>query len=291
MSRNFKPKGKWRSIIAAVVVIGLIIASCAFVASFTKKETKTIGAGVFLRGDLDSNGVYVESSQSLYTKEAFGCRGLRIEPDFEFQGTYDVYYYDYNGHFLGSETDLDAIYDVDYPVAKLARVVIHPAIPDDVKEKDFKINFWEVYGYAKNLKITVDKDQEWKYETDNLYDSVDIIEHMSFTDQTVGTNYTESVVSGDNLQSKVTEKIAVEYNTYDIYVKYAEIREFWTFGIAATAGDIITATECHACLDAEVGEWVMITLEIPEDSPYGETDHIRVRLPLTAECYIYGYNS
>ena len=134
----------------------------------------------------------------------------------------------------------------------------------------------------------MDKNQKYKYETFNLIESVEVIEGMSWEgpEVKVGADLREHIeenVSG----SKATEKIAVKYDNYDIFVRYGEMAQVYTVGVALTADDIITAEISHDCRDSAKGEWVKLTIEVPEDS---DTEYLRVRLPSTAECYIFGYN-
>ena len=285
MLKKFK-KINWKSLIVTILGIAILLAIVAGTVALIRRDTKTISSFEFKRGALDENGEYVKSDKSIYTENAFDCIGLRVEPDFEFNGTYDVFYYDYNGHFIEKVAGLKNIYDVDYPLAKMARIVIHPEIPADVKAADFKIKFWEVNSYANDIKITVDKDQEWKYETLNLYNADTVVEGLSFVGVHVGDNLSE-YLQQDVLGSKATENIRIEYENYDVFVRYNEIRDVTTCGIALTSEDVVTAVVWHNCSDAAEGEWVKLTIEVPEDSG---SEYLKVRLPDTAECYIFGYN-
>lgn len=286
MAKIFKTKSKWRSIIAAVLVIGAIIAACAGLAVMSKDDTQKIRASAFSRGDLDDKGIYVESDKSIYTKEAFGCIGLRVEPDFESKVTYDVYYYDYDERLIEARKGLSSVYDEDYPLAQYARIVIHPVIPSDVSEKDFKINFYEVYGYANDLTITVDKKQNYLYENSvNLY-----IEENVQADTTFSTSESETTVElKEGVGVKTTEKIAVtgEYEYYDIFIRRTVQSDIFLVGVVADTTDKILVREAYDLAGLAAGEWCKITIEVPE---YEGDMYLISRMPSDADCYIFGYN-
>ena len=284
---NFKRKSKLKSILCGVLVVATLIGACAGIAAFAKKDTKTISSSLFSRGDLDENGIYVESDKSIYTKEAFGCIGLRVEPDFESKVSYDVYYYDYDERLIEARKGLSSVYDEDYPLAQYARIVIHPEIPSDVSEKDFKINFYEVYGYANDLNITVDKKQDYLYDNcENLYIETLAIQDKTF-DSSVHTGYVELE---DSEYAKVSNEIAItgEYNTYDVYIRRSETSDIFLVSvIAASSDDKILVREAFDLKDLNAGEWCKMTIEVPE---YEGDMYLIARMPKDAECYIFGYN-
>ena len=146
---KFKLKEKTKSIIKTVAVVLGIAMILGLVVGFLGNDRKTISSTEFKRGDLDANGQFVESDVAIYTKDAFSCDGLRIEPAFESNLTYDVYYYDVNGTLLASKTNLEGLFEEDFPMADRARVVIHPEKPADVKASDWTIRFWEIIGRLK----------------------------------------------------------------------------------------------------------------------------------------------
>lgn len=283
---SYKAKKRWKGIIAAVLVIGASIAACAGLAVISKNDTQKIRASAFSRGDLDDKGIYVESDKSIYTKEAFGCIGLRVEPDFESKVTYDVYYYDYDERLIEARKGFSGVYDEDYPLAQYARIVIHPEIPADVSEKDFKINFWEESKYAKQLTITVDKKQNYLYENSvNLY-----IEENVQTDTTFNTSSSDTTVElKEGIGVKTTEKINVtgEYEYYDIYVRRTVQSDIFLVGVVSDMDNKILVKEAYDLAGLKAGEWCRITLEVPE---YEGDMYLISRMPSDAECYIFGYN-
>ena len=163
---------KAKSIISGILLVTIIAGVLALAGSILGKDTKTISSTAFSVGAIDDSGNFEKSDVSIYTKDMFECQGLSIEPDFEATGTYKVFYYDSNKNFIGATDELnaeDGVYTKgnSFPFAKYARIMITPDVPtaDDGKEvKDFKIRFYEVYGYANEYNITVDKKQEYKLD-------------------------------------------------------------------------------------------------------------------------------
>ncbi len=297
----------WKKIISVVVCVVILAVCVGGASALFMNDSKIIRSSEFTVGALDEFGKANSSEQSIYTKEAFECIGLRVEPDFEFKGTFDVYYYDYNGTLIEMKRGLDVIYDEDFPLAKMARVVINPEIPNIEDEEEFKIRFWEVYEYASQFKITVDKKQEYLYEdSENLYLASKLKNGKTF----YSTNVTDwnSIELVDKVDVSVTEQIAVDgsFETYDVFVWVEETEGAWpTLGLFDADGNII-----YSKGDGRNGYiydnvsptnlikpcWVKLTIDIPELESY-EGVHLMVQIPNDSSgqapannCYIFGYN-
>ena len=283
---KMKTKNKFKKILCAILCVGCVIALGAGLSALTKSETKTIGASAFSVGALDENGKYVADKQSIYTKDAFECLGLRIEPDFEAKLTYDVYYYDYNEKLLEVKRGLTEIYDEDFPLAKLARVVIHPAIPEGETVKSFKIDYLSKIKFANELKVTVNKNQNYLYNNSvNLYVADDAELGKSFNSDAAVLALVE------NTANKVTEKIIVsgDYEYYDIFVKKTADATSAAVAIANAEDNNILARELANLTDVNDGEWCKITISVPELD--AETSaYLIVRMAADADAYIFGYN-
>lgn len=280
-------KIKWKNLLLSVLGIAIILGSVAGVVALVRRDTKTISPTVFERGALDDNGVYVASNQSVYTKDAFECRGLKITPDFEYDGTYDVYYYSESGSLLQVRKGLTGIYDEDYPLATHARVVINPTpvVKEGEKVSDFKIKFWEVVKYANMLDIKVSRDQEGKYETLNLYVDANSQKNKSFDID--GWKSPISIVDDENM--KVSEAIFVEYDCYDIYVRCTASLKSSTNVVIVDSDTLdVHARSYISAEDTCSGEWKMMTITVPEDAE-GDLS-LYLRMPTDTECYIFGYN-
>ena len=278
---SYKTKKRWKGIIAAVLVIGALIAACAGLAVISKNDTQKIRASAFSRGDLDDTGIYVESDKSIYTKEAFRCTGLRVEPDFESQVTYDVYYYDYDLDFVEAKKGLSDVYDEDYPpLASYARIVIHPEESDS---KDFKIHFYEVVKYANDLTITVDKNQDFLYDMNNLYIDDNSESGKSFN---YGDDNETLTIFESNVQ-KISERIPVHYENYDIYIRWTTEFMDYSAAVVVTSEDKVIERVNKNMLGEKAGEWVKLELSLESIE---ENYDLIVKLPIDAECYIFGYN-
>lgn len=171
--RRFFRNIPWRNVLIITLTVVLGIGAIAGIASIAKKDTKTISATYFKRGAIDSNGFYIESDTSIYTKDLIECQGLKIEADFEATGSYQVFYYDNNKQFIAATEVLDCQSNVlyskgeTYAFAKYFRVVITPETPrDDYGNtiKDYKIKFYEVAGIANKFTITISENQTMSFE-------------------------------------------------------------------------------------------------------------------------------
>ena len=281
--------------VVAVTVIGGI-------AAFAKKDTETLSSTIFSRGGLDENGEYVASEQTLYTEQAFNCIGLRVVPDFDAQLTYDVYYYDYDDNLLDTKLGLKKTYDEDHPHAKMARIVIHPDIPEGTSEKDFKIGFLDVYKYASKLTITVDKTQNYLYANSiNLFDEETMVKNKTYHQGNLAVSewntLDASLVDYADCHTSNSIKINGEYDKYDIFVRTKESElppDSWLSAVIADAnGKVCIDTDGEYCMvssnimEINAYEWHKITIEVPEGA---NADHLRVTIPADVEsCYIYGY--
>ena len=289
MAKRFKTKRKisWKKLLSAVAVIAIILGSIAGIRACTKDETKTISASAFSRGGLDENGEYVETDKSIYTKEAFACIGLRVQPDFEASASYDVYYYDYDERLLDVRLGLTGVYDEDYPLAKYARIVIHPEIPADVDQEDFKIAFYEVHSLAKDFKITVNKSQKYLYSNSvNLFNEENI--EMGKTFDVHGNDVYVTYVENEHLKTSGEIAVTGEYEYYDVYIRRPSQSDIFAVSvIAADEDDKVLVRQSYDLTDLAAGEWCKMTLEVPDS----EADmYLVARMPKDAECYIFGYS-
>jgi hypothetical protein len=157
----------WKGLIAAILTIGAVVGIVGGIAVGLSKDTKTLSKGIFEVGALDSKGGHVKADDKLYTPDLFECRGMVIEPDFEFDGTYSVYLYNRNKELLNVYENQTATFRVSDELVCYARVMITPVAPTD--KEDFKIKFWNKRSYASVLDITVLKDQSAKFL--NLFDA------------------------------------------------------------------------------------------------------------------------
>lgn len=150
----FKFKKNWQNWLTVGLGVLIFAGSVIGISSLVKKaneDTKTISL-TYSVGGLDANGKYEETEDSIYTKDAFECQGLKITPDFDSQVSYEVFFYDLNGQFLESSGVLTDFYDKTPFVAKYARIELLP-------EADNKVSWYEVSKYANDIKVEVSKNQ------------------------------------------------------------------------------------------------------------------------------------
>lgn len=150
------------TILSTMLCVGLIFGVGAAVIQSEEQTQKTISSYTFGTGGLNSSGIYVQSENQIYTKEAFSCKGLTIEIDFENSISYQVYFYDEKGSYVSQTAQYRTSHDfADEVLAnseiRKCRVVITP-------KDDESTAFYEVQKYAKQLTIKVDKIQSFEVE-------------------------------------------------------------------------------------------------------------------------------
>lgn len=153
---NFKSKKTWKSILiiglAIITLIGAVIGITALFRKSEEKTTKEINP-TYAIGGLNEDGTYLETKESIYTKDAFECKGLNVKLAFDNNISYRIFFYDFDDNFVSSTGKLTTNYSEDIDLfVKSARIVITP-------NEDSKISWYEKSGYAKQLTISVDKEQ------------------------------------------------------------------------------------------------------------------------------------
>ena len=294
----------WKKMICAFLAFAAVVASVGGITAIIGNKTKTISPLSFEVGALDENGKYKEDNQSIYTKEAFNCIGLRVEPEFDSQLTYDVYYYDYNGVLIEKKLGFEGIYDEDFPIAKMARIVVHPEIPEDIDDDEFKISFFDKYEYARKVKITVDKNQEYLYDNClNLYDANQVTENMIFNSLAPLKDWSSTNLV-ESLGANLTNKIAVDgsCDKIDIYIYLESGEGVWpAIGLFNADGSLVKVEDEYFAAIGDVTSvvkpcWYKMSLEIPKLDSY-EGVHLMVKIPTVTAvdapstiCYIFAYN-
>ena len=166
MAKKLKMKYKTKKNLKNVLIGVACVGALAVVASGSKAlydmsqdDMKTIHP-TFVVGGLDENGKYEETETSLYTKEAFECKGLTIGLDFENDISYQVFFYEEDGDFISSTEVLTERFDGELPEnATHARIEITPQWTNVEDEEDQVVNWYNKYGFSKQINIKVDKDQ------------------------------------------------------------------------------------------------------------------------------------
>lgn len=142
-------------VLAGITAITAVAFGVKAIVDYTKNDLKEINPG-FEVGNLGSDGKYVADEGSLYTKEAFGCYGLQVKPEFDSTVNYQLFYYDILDNYISSSEVLSAGYSAEAPLnGAYARMVIMPR-----NDEDGKIGVFEKQGYISQLTIKVKKNQE-----------------------------------------------------------------------------------------------------------------------------------
>lgn len=152
---NLKSKLTWKNILIVGLSVLLLIGAIFGISALfneSEKTTKTINPS-FAIGGLTETGTYLETTESIYTKDSFECKGLNVKMAFDNNISYRIFFYDYNDNFVNATDKLTTNYSEDIDLfVKSARIVITP-------NEDSKISWYEKSGYAKQLTISVDKEQ------------------------------------------------------------------------------------------------------------------------------------
>lgn len=151
---NLKSKKTWKNILvvglATITFIGAIVGLSTL---FKKNEepTKEIRPSYAI-GGLTEQGAYLDTEESIYTKDAFECKGLNVKVAFDNNISYRIFFYDFNDNFVNATEKLTTNYSEETDLfVKSARIVITP-------NEDSKISWYEINGYSKQLTISVNKD-------------------------------------------------------------------------------------------------------------------------------------
>ena len=153
------------AIVLCAGVVGGGIVGILKLSGSGKLDKKNISKFTYSVGGLDSNGKYKSTNASVYTKDAFECQGLDCSLEFDNNVSYQVYFYDQNNDFVHTTGKLTGAFVKDSVpfFAKYARIVITPN-DDDVVTKT------EIFKYASQLKVSVNREQGFKNYTENLFE-------------------------------------------------------------------------------------------------------------------------
>ena len=223
--------------IIALAMAGIVAVTAIFfvvkaIVNYTKDDLKTISPS-FEVGSLGSDGKYVDDESTLYTKEAFGCSGLQIKPDFDSTVNYQIYYYDILDNYISSTEVLSEGYSGEAPLnGAYARMVVIPQ-----NDEDGKISWTEKMSYPKYLTIKVKKEQNINKRfiifQGKAMERVDSVSDMVFTGADA---FNATTFEWYNFHS-----IAVTSSTF-LSVKGGETISFDPSGIGANSKDVKTFT-------------------------------------------------
>ena len=164
---KYKTKKTLKTLALSVLGIGAIVGACAGINALVEKqdtELKTIIPMFEVGGLKDIDGKYEDTEKTIYTKQAFECKGLEITLDFDNTINYQVFYYEDDGDFISATEVIGDNQDLVVPdMATHARLEITPKwseMGEDYKKvEDQKIKWYEVSKYANQINVKVNKEQ------------------------------------------------------------------------------------------------------------------------------------
>ena len=204
-----KTKQTLKMVALGVVGLGAVVGAASVLGNLRSEDDglKTIHPTFEVGGLNDADGKYEETKLSIYTKDAFECKGLDIDLDFDNNIKYQVFYYEADGDFISASQVLEGNQDLSLPaLATHARLEITPIWKDNVKEKDQEIKWYQVAKYATQLDIKVDEDQTYYAEERIINFTID-----DFTQ----ANYTETWLLEDVTTTLDTRYIISDYVKVD----------------------------------------------------------------------------
>ena len=277
---------KWKNILSIGLAVLVLFGAVGAVAAFATNDSKPAGA-VFKVGGLDpETGKYVDTDKTIYMEKGVAAYGLRVEPDFESTVTYDVYLYDGSDNFLEAELGNSEVYECENVLACEARIVIHPTIPEDVKEKDFKVRFYEVQKYASMLNITNSK-KNAKYDFNNLFVEKNVLKNFCINSSGVGGSI-NNLISSENLSTTDLIELDGKYDYYDVYVYIIIPPKSPVYVNVADSNGVVILAEDLELDGVTVEGWYKTTIDVSE---FEDAASMRVSFPNDSKnCYIYGYN-
>ena len=251
---NFKSMKTWKKVLlvglAGLTLVGAV-AGIGALLNKAEEDTKIINPSYAI-GGLTEQGQYLETKESIYTKNAFGCQGLDVELAFDNNISYRIFFYNNDNDFISATKKQTSNYDEDLtPInAVSCRVVITP-------NDDDKISWYEINDYAKQIEISVNKEQT-PYKPVNLY-QID----SSLINKKIDVD-TGEIIDGPNfyisnwIDVKAGQKYVVGFE--DNYV----VNQTALFYLKHTDGTIDTSESVKLVLQG-TGEMVWFDFVVPED--------------------------
>lgn len=250
-------------VLCCAMLGGIIYAIVA--ATENKEKTVEISASEFSLGGLDDNGKYVETKESIYTKDAFECKGLTVTPEFESQVTYQIYFYDSLGEFLYKTEVLEKAFRDEVDItATHARIVITPN--EDEDGNAVTMNVFNKSKYAKQLTITVNENQNTYPKTYSLDMS-----RVTLIKGIMSTGSSDDLIklrANDDTTKSYLIDLSLYSEHYDVVTLKNESKYTMWYGFLTeepTIGEEISFSVGHS---QESSSDVSVDLHIPTDAKY-----------------------
>ena len=222
-------------VVLCLAVVGGIFGVVVWTQSdkFDQKDLSFLGK--YEVGGLDSNGNYMSTNASIYTKKPIECQGLNCNLVFDSTISYQLYFYDQNNEFVHTTGKLTGTFTEDgVPFfAKYVRIVITP-------NDDDKVTSMEVVKYAKQLKVSANREQGFKNYTENLVkvgtldkavnqstgELVDLADKSNFVSEYIDiAPYDEAMMFRVGKFTDISKSAFYMYDANKNYVGYAQIGE------------------------------------------------------------------
>ncbi len=291
MSKN--KKINWQGIIGVILIVALSVGTFVGISAIETDKTKSISSTEFSVGGLDTKtGLYVETDQSIYTKDLIKCEGLNIKRDFEAEGTYQVFFYKVGGDFshvtpIMNSEDREYSFNNDaWPDVKYCRIVITPNL-----ESEDKVHFYDVLKYASLYDISVNKKQTIKY--DDAYSlgniSINSIEKdIKLKSIEVGETAGDISSVGHFLYSfDILPFTTRKYEKLDILIRKSESMKDFDIDYVIVSGEGVITYGNSVSVDNLKGPWMVITVDI---SSVDEYSMIWMSMPANTSVYVIEYN-
>ena len=159
--KRFKRMGLVKKVVCIALAIGTTVGSVFGVKAIVEKvkdDQKTIHPTFAVGGLASSNGEYEDNKDTIYTKDAFSAKGLNIKLDFDSTVQYQVFFYDELGNFAYTSDVMDKGSEFYTPANYTVRLEVTPEFDNS---EDNEIDWHEVYKYANQLEVRVDKNQDF----------------------------------------------------------------------------------------------------------------------------------
>lgn len=146
-------KIKW--IIVLIVGVALIAAVIGLSVKLSRQTTTTtIGSEAYVIGVLDEDtGKLTEGDAAIYTRKGISVDGLTCVLVKDAEVEYQLFFYDAKGKFLEATELLSEDFNGEVPEdAETVKIMIVPT-----NDEDGKVSLTEVLGYAKQLKVTINR--------------------------------------------------------------------------------------------------------------------------------------
>ena len=219
----FKRKSLLRNIIVGILIVVTVGAAVGGIVALTRNTDKiddaltykSIGWTSYKIGGLaPSNGEYMSTDASVYTKKAFECQGLNVTPVFDNDVSYEIYFYDQNNKFVHRTGLLTGAFIQDSVpfFAKYARIVVTP-------NDDNKVTIFELAKYAKQIEVKVYREQGFKNYTENLFKILQ--DHAQWNQGSISTDDEYTTVVGDYIDmTAYREAMMIKDNGGDLATQH-----------------------------------------------------------------------